>query len=568
MKSRRPLGTWFLIALLLAAASPVSAVVADELPASTALDRYIAQPDPSYSWKVLSSTTTKTLETIVIEMVSQTWRSKQEVDRPVWRHWLTVAIPRQRTRASGGKSDIGLLWIGSGSNRGKAPGGTSANVRVIAEQTGTVAAELRMVPNQPLVFHDDGQSRKEDDLIGYTWDQFLKTGDPTWPARNPMVKSAVRAMDTLSALTRLKIGGGQEVKRFVVAGGSKRGWTTWITGAVDRRVVAIIPIVIDVLNVDMSIRHHFAAYGFWAPSLGNYVEHRITERNNHPRMGALYKLVDPYFYRHRLTIPKFIVNSAGDQFFLPDSSRFYFAELRGQKDLRYVPNTDHSLRGSDAIQSIIAFYALVIAGKPTPGFSWAHKPGGVLELKTPQRPLEVKLWQATNPQARDFRLETLGPRYKSRVLKPDKSGKYTAKVSRPKSGFTAYFAELTFETGGPYPLKVTTDVRITPDILPYKDRDSSRPATVTMQAVAANPEVVAAIRTAIAGDRIGSLTQSMQVFEVPAETAPARVVRLNWTPRGRFRPSLEACVGLLRGLKCQEVRFWYESGPRREKKKK
>ena len=380
-----------------------------------------------------------------------------------------------------------------------------------------------------------------------------------------MVKSAVRAMDTLTALTRLEIGGGREVKRFVVAGGSKRGWTTWITGAVDRRVVAIIPIVIDVLNVDVSIRHHFAAYGFWAPSLGNYVEHRITARNNHPRMGALYKLVDPYFYRHRLTIPKFIVNSAGDQFFLPDSSRFYFAELRGQKDLRYVPNTDHSLRGSDAIQSIIAFYSLVIAGKPTPGFSWAHKPGGVLEVKTSKRPLEVKLWQATNPEARDFRLETLGPRYKSRVLKPDKSGTYTATVCRPKSGFTAYFAELTFETGGPYPLKVTTDVRITPDILPYKDRDSSRPATVTMQAVAASPKVVLAIRTAIAGDRIGSLTQSMQVFEVATKTPPARLVRLNWTPRGRFRPSLEACAGVLRGLKCQELRFWFESGPRKEK---
>ena len=125
-----------------------------------------------------------------------------------------------------------------------------------------------MVPNQPLVFHGDGKPRVEDDLVAYTWVQYFKTGDPTWPARNPMVKSAVRAMDTITAVMATKAGGEVPVNKFVVAGGSKRGWTTWLTGAVDQRVVAIVPIVIDVLNVEKSMRHHYAAYGFWAPSVG------------------------------------------------------------------------------------------------------------------------------------------------------------------------------------------------------------------------------------------------------------------------------------------------------------
>jgi len=29
----------------------------------------------------------------------------------------------------------------------------------------------------------------------------------------------------------------------------QRGWTTWLTGAIDKRVFAIVPVVMDQLNV-------------------------------------------------------------------------------------------------------------------------------------------------------------------------------------------------------------------------------------------------------------------------------------------------------------------------------
>lgn len=37
----------------------------------------------------------------------------------------------------------------------------------------------------------------------------------------------------------------------MVAGGSKRGWTTWTTAAVDKRVFAAIPIVMDMLDFNI-----------------------------------------------------------------------------------------------------------------------------------------------------------------------------------------------------------------------------------------------------------------------------------------------------------------------------
>lgn len=37
---------------------------------------------------------------------------------------------------------------------------------------------------------------------------------------------------------------------FVVAGASKRGWTTWLNSIIDEKVRAAVPIVIDILNVE------------------------------------------------------------------------------------------------------------------------------------------------------------------------------------------------------------------------------------------------------------------------------------------------------------------------------
>ena len=146
----------------------------------------------------------------------------------------------------------------------------------------------------------------------------------------------------------------------MVCGGSKRGWTTWTTAAVDKRVVAIVPFVIDMLNIEPSFVHHWEAYGFWAPAVGDYVQMKLMDWNGTPEYRALMKIEEPFEYRSRLTMPKFIVNATGDQFFLPDSSQFYFNDLVGPKYLRYVPNADHSLKGTDAPFTLLAYYGAVL----------------------------------------------------------------------------------------------------------------------------------------------------------------------------------------------------------------
>ncbi len=523
---------------------------ADSLPDRTPLDDYISRPDDSYRWKIVSETETDDMKLVVVDMVSQSWRSRKEVNRTEWQHWLRLAIPKDV------RSNIGFLMIGGGTNRkGEKPSGPDERMIGIAQKTGTVVAELGMVPNQPLIFHNDGQERVEDDLIGYTWDQYLRTGDPTWPARNPMVKSAVRAMDTITAVMNSPTGGGRTVDRFVVAGGSKRGWTTWLTG-LDPRVAAIIPIVIDVVNVEPSMNHHFAAYGFWAPAVGNYVQHRIMERFSHPRLKELYRLVDPYYYRHRLTIPKFIVNGSGDQFFLPDSSRFYFDDLQGEKHLRYVPNADHGLGGSDAAESITAFYALIVAGKKRPEFSWTNEADGSIRVTTQDAPQKVLLWQATNPEARDFRLETLGPKYTSTVLSDQGGGVYTGRVEEPDRGWTAYFVELQYDVGIGIPLKMTTGVRVVPDVLPYADKRPDQPAHVTV--VCDAPDEATAAR--LVALTMAGAEQRLPITDFTA-THTGRRCYFHWKPKKRRLQAASGLVEFLKQQKCDGFRLQLESGP-------
>lgn len=528
-----------------------STVQAQDLPDQTDLDRYVHKADPSYSWKVVSSTSENGVNTVVLDMISQNWLTTEQVNKTEWQHWVILNYPDEL------KSNIGFLMIGGGSNKDKAPTSAEGRVQQIAKAMGTVVVELKNVPNQPLIFHNDGQPRSEDDLIGYTWDQYLRTGESIWTARNAMVKSAVRAMDAVTEFMASEQGGQRKVEQFVVAGGSKRGWTTWLTGAVDKRVVGIVPIVIDVVNTNVSMRHHFAAYGYWAPAVGNYVQHQIMQRMDHPRLEELYKIEDPFSYRHRLTIPKLVMNAAGDQFFLPDSSQFYWDELKGPKALRYVPNADHGMGGTDAHESIIAFYSLIINNQPLPDFDWKITKAGI-QVQANDRPVEVRLWQATNPEARDFRTDTLGRKFTSQSLELDASGALVASVPVPEKGWTAYFVEATYDIGAAFPLKVTSGVHVIPEILPFADKDPGLPTTLTAVAHASEKISTEKIQAAIETLKKSGRFPNADKVKVTVKGSRCYV---NWSGDTSKLPN-EAMMlgGFLKLQGCETVHFQVESG--------
>ncbi len=432
----------------------------------TALDRYIALPDQSYGWTLAKTIEGDGYTGYVLDLTSQSWRTEADVDRPLWKHWLTIIKPDSATM------NKALLYITHGMNSDDPPTEVDARSLKMALETGTVVADLAMVPNQTLSFADSKRhDRQEDDLIAYSRVKYMMTGDETWLVRLPMVKSGVRAMDAIQEFLATKQGGELKIDDFVVAGASKRGWTTWLVGIVNPRVIGMMPLVIDALNTEAVTRHHYEAYGFFSPSLGDYVRHGLyPHKLGTPEFNAVLQIEDPYQYRHRdrMKIPKYVINASGDQFFLPDNSQFYYSDLPQEKLLRYVPNTKHNLAGSDARESMIAFYDSVIHGRKLPQYSWTIRNDGSIEAETKLKPIAVNLWQATNPKARDFRLDTIGAAWTSTPIAASPGGKWIGRVEKPAQGFTAYMVEFVFDSGGKYPLKATTDIKIIPDLLPYQ----------------------------------------------------------------------------------------------------
>ena len=437
-----------------------------------ALDAYVARPDPSYGYRVVGTCKGEGYRCTILQMTSQTWGPK-DVDDRVWKHWMTVVIPDRLVHTEA------ILYItGAGQKKGDAPP-TAPEGRFIklAMETGSVVVDLDDVPNQPLTFADDPlrKARMEDEIIAYLQARFIETRNPEDLLRLPMVKSATQAMTTVQDLIRKDSRGRRRIDGFVVAGGSKRGWTTWLVGAVDRRVVAIIPFVINVLSFDETIIHHWRALGHFSPALKDYMEAGlIPGRIGTPALAELNRIEDPLNYQDRKTmrIPKYVINSVGDEYFPPDITRYGYPKVAEPKRLRMIPNARHSTPPTDIMESVTAFCDAVLNRRALPKYSWTVRDDGALVVKAEGRPSEVRLWQATNPQARDFRVDTIGKAFTSTTLSRAADGTFIGAVLRPASGYTAYFVELVYPSGTKYPLKFTTEVQVIPDILPYRWEDA------------------------------------------------------------------------------------------------
>ena len=399
------------------------------------LFEYVKKADPEYAWKVVSKSETPDGTVYDLHLVSQVWHGIK------WEHQLQVYLPKDVKPTT-----TMFLW----NQGGKANKGTVAEGMSLAKKMNAPVAFLFGIPNQPLF---EGKLT-EDKLIAETFVRYLKTKDENWPLLFPMVKSLVRAMDALQAFAKeeWKI----EVTHFVVAGGSKRGWTTWLTAAADARVKALAPCVFDTLNMAAQLPHQLKSYGRYSDMIADYTKRGLVPMPDTPEAKRLWAMVDPWVQRAKIKQPKMIINGTNDPYWTQDALNLYWNDLQGDKWVLYVPNAGHNLvQKHDGINilpdmtragnTLAAFARHQIHDVPMPKLKWQHEgksPKLTLKVEADPAPKAARVWSAQS-ETTDFRQA----KWADRPL--EVNGKtITVEMETPSQGFVAFFAEMEYEIGG------------------------------------------------------------------------------------------------------------------------
>ena len=436
----------------------------EETRSDTILKDYVQAPDSTFRYEIVHSVPGEQYDYHVLKMYSQHWLSPDVVDKTEWWHWVSMVVPKDTP------FETGMLWISGGNTNSKLPESPNDLILAAATRTNSVVAQIHNTPFQPITFANDTfGERYEDEIISYGWRKFLEGGakdeDAIWLARLPMTKAAKLAMDAVTDVVKKQYS--KDVKNFVVGGASKRGWTTWTTAAVDDRVIAVVPVVIDLLNLVPSFQHHWRNYGFWAPAVGDYVREGVMDWVGTPEFDRMMEITEPYSFRKEYDMPKLIINAAGDEFFQPDSWKFYWDSLPGEKHVMYVPNSGHDVGDSDALPNLISFYKSILDQAKRPSYGWKVEGDQIKVTFDPaNKPAAIKLWTAHNPTTRDFRIDVFGPNWTFEDIAVPDSGELTVDMTAPETGFKGYFVELTY--GGDHPLKVTSGIDVLPRAYPFE----------------------------------------------------------------------------------------------------
>ena len=435
------------------------------------LEKYVNTPDPNYSWTFKKKLDWSDKDTIApspnfegyyLHMTSQQWLTPEIVSRSVWEHEIFVFVPKTFNQAY---NDSAIIYINGGSNSDNPDKDPSIYYELqlamkITSDLGIVMVVIEQIPNESLRFYDDHYQdkrnfpdppspydkndpdqkplrRSEDSIIAYTWWKYLKNGGKDeyneWLLRFPMTKAVSRGMDAVSEFMVQQFGPQNKLDKWMIAGASKRGWTTWTVGAADKRVVGMAPLVMDLGRLNTQMHSHFTNLGGWTFAFEDYYFENITVHVDTYEMGEMCKHIDPWSYRYKYRdrdIPIYVVNSAGDEFFLVDDNVQYMQQMKdsGIQDnrifQRYFRNAEHSLAlhgltNQHIIQSLEDFAISIFSDQPLPKVHFVNKVvdetnrqgevigvKGILRVESDTKPENVDFFfgRTQSRKRRDFRL--------------------------------------------------------------------------------------------------------------------------------------------------------------------
>lgn len=345
----------------------------------------------------------------------------------------------------------------------------------LSKLAGLPVATLFNEPVQPLF------GLEEDPLIAYTFDKYLKSGNPTWPLLFPMVKGVRAAMTTIQQATH------NVINKFVVFGNSKRGWTAWLAGATgDSRIVGIAPTSFQLLNISAQLYHQIKLWEHYSPMFEPYVKAGLLPPKHGARFEKLIQMIDPYSMIATLHCPVLDVRGSNDPFWAVDSHNFYASKLPRKNWSLVLANEGHDFKNQVPYFQAVASFARMcllpskgIYAQQWPNL-WARTEKNQVVIHSSIRPEELRLFRATSSNG-DFSHSKWNL---SGFVSPSEYGdifKYTVDLPSVQSGFGAWFVVAKYvlvEGGLAEPFEITTPIQLelpskvlsekTPDLKPAK----------------------------------------------------------------------------------------------------
>jgi PhoPQ-activated pathogenicity-related protein len=386
---------------------------------------------------------------ICVNLTSQVWLTDEDWSaswgsKSHWWHYMFITTPSV-IKKQGWRS----MYITGNSNSEDVPSASSEDLASTAElamNTGQIFVTLFQVPNFPIqLTNPDGTSTKalgDDDLLAHTfvhYMDYIKNGGSitdlnaaSYVVILPMVKSAFAAMKATEDILK-----DETLPNWTVSGASKRGWTTWLTAAVDankpeteRRVKGIVPIVLDGLNFWETLKLHYGAYGGWSFAMRAFRDVGFTGRIDSEEIKQLWNVIDPYTYvlqGRYAGLPKLVADGVGDEWFLPDDARHWIDAMKengSPVSLAMYPDADHSMLFAmpALIPSVGSFIENVANGIENPSIHWEmdYENGQIVVS------IDNKWGDSMNPHVQMWKTNTCqgdAPRRDFRMINIDKETK-------------------------------------------------------------------------------------------------------------------------------------------------
>jgi len=477
------------------------------------VERYVNSPDAAYSWREESdqllsgSLNGVAWKGYVLTMVSQRWLGETDTDRQVWSHPMVVVVPENLDSSAEKVKEWATLVVGGAhSSYLDYEDGVTAKDKdmqaaiYMAVQTGSVAAVVLQVPNQPIVFKADPLRavRIEDQIKAKTWRHFEnETTSPEWLLELPNAKATVRAMDTVGSFSENL---GLAVRRFGVMGCSKRANAALMACAHDSRCELVMPCSMTA-NTKVLYEQIMRSFGEPVAALFDYWKESVFANLDSPEFDQLVAIVDSGSYMEKLTMPKLWLNAVSDDFFAPDHTHAFWSNVPSPKYMFQRENAVHAgtLDTSNFLAPAAAFTSFLLLDRPLPELSWSIDPStGTLSIRQSvgDAPLSITVWSAKTCSAsprRDFRAVTIdrgkecklcgvlqgamcnvssSTRWTKREQLNVTARAWDVSVPIPTKGWEAFFVTFDFGPARPEgePLQLSSEVVVVPlDKYPYPD---------------------------------------------------------------------------------------------------